>query len=151
MSINYNDYPILLIEDNENDVILVKRAFKKLNIPNPLIIFNDGEEAIIFFDKYIKLESNISYSMPILILLDLKLPKRSGFEILEYIKNKNIIKRIPVIILTSSSDSSDINKAYDLGANSYLTKPFSFEELLNMFNLLSIYWLKFNYKPEVSY
>jgi CheY-like chemotaxis protein len=148
MNTNYSNYPILIVEDNENDIMLIQRAFKKLNIINPIIILKNGEQAIDFFREAKVSNQN---SLPIIILLDLKLPKKSGFEVLEYIKNSKTIKRIPIIILTSSSEYSDVNKAYDLGANSYLRKPVSFEELLNIIKSIGYYWLTLNHKPEVNY
>lgn len=150
MQESYANYPILLVEDNDSDAILIKRALKQLNTPNPLVIFQDGEQAINYFKNAPEIKAEMEYALPILIILDLKLPKKSGFEVLQYIKNTNVIKRIPVIILTSSSEYTEINKAYDFGANSYIKKPVAFEDLIYIMKILSIYWLKLNSQPEVN-
>ncbi len=141
---------ILLVEDDPNDVFLIKRAFKKSKIANPIYVVEDGEEAILYLGTKGKYTDRGKYPIPFLILLDLKLPKKSGFEVLEWIKGKKELKRIPVVVLTSSSESPDINKAYDLGANSYLVKPVSFESLVEMVKTLGLYWLIFNKKPEIK-
>ncbi len=104
---------ILLVEDNPDDIFMIRRAFEKAKIANPLDVARDGEEAI----EYLK------DNKPVLILLDLKLPKISGFEVLKWIKSMERLKRIPVVVLTSSRNGEDINRAYDLGANSILSSP----------------------------
>lgn len=140
---------ILIVEDDGNDVLLIKRAFKKAQTMNPLEVVTDGEEAINYLKGEGKYNDRIQYPIPILILLDLKLPLKSGFEVLEWLKKQEGLKRIPVVILTSSSESRDINQAYDLGANTYLVKPVYFEDLIEMFKTIDIYWLILNEKPEV--
>ncbi|WP_290598269.1 MULTISPECIES: response regulator [unclassified Archaeoglobus] len=130
---------ILLVEDNTDDIFMVRKAFQKAGIVNPLDVVNDGEKAIEY------LRSNT----PVIILLDLKLPKISGFEVLKWIKSRERLKRIPVIVLASSRNGEDINRAYDLGANSYITKPVRFEDLLNLSKHINIYWLMLNERPEV--
>lgn len=130
---------VLLVEDNPDDVFMIKRAFDKAKITNPLDVAKDGEEAISYLQE----------NKPVLVLLDLKLPKVSGFEVLKWVKSKERLKRIPVVVLTSSRNGDDINKAYDLGANSYLVKPVRFENLLNLTKHINIYWLILNEKPEV--
>lgn len=143
------EYAILLIEDDQNDIFLIKRAFQKNKILNPIYVVEDGEEAILYLEGKGKYAEREKYPLPFLILLDLKLPKKSGFEVLEWIKSKEKLKRIPVVVLTSSAESPDINKAYDLGANSYLVKPVSFENLMDMTKTLKLYWLILNKKPEI--
>ncbi len=140
---------ILIVEDDGNDVLLIKRAFKKAQTINPLEVVTDGEEAINYLKGEGKYTDRIQYPIPILILLDLKLPLKSGFEVLEWLKKQEGLKRIPVVILTSSSESRDINRAYDLGANTYLTKPVYFADLIEMFKTIDIYWLILSEKPEV--
>lgn len=135
--------PILLIEDNPVDVDLTLRAFKKKNLTNPIIIARDGEEAI----NQIQLWEN-GNQIPIVILLDLKLPKFSGLEVLEVIKAHPEFKTIPVVILTSSSDDSDIEKAYKLGANSYIVKPVEFDKFVEVAAQIELYWNVLN-KPYI--
>lgn len=130
---------ILLVEDNPDDIFMIKRAFEKAKIANPIDVVENGEKAIDY------LEENI----PVLVLLDLKLPGISGFEVLKWIKSKERLKRVPVVILTSSQNGKDVNRAYDLGANSYIVKPVRFEDLMNLAKHISIYWLMLNEKPEV--
>lgn len=142
-------YTILLVEDDPNDIFLIKRAFEKAKILNPIYVVEDGEEAILYLEGKDKYADRKNYPFPLLILLDLKLPKKSGFEVLEWIKAKQKLKRVPVVVLTSSDESPDINKAYDLGANSYLVKSVSFESLFNMVKTLGLYWLILNKKPDI--
>ena len=140
---------ILIVEDDGNDVLLIRRAFKKAQTVNPLEVVTDGEEAINYLKGEGKYTDRNQYPLPILILLDLKLPLKSGFEVLEWLKKQEGLKRIPVVILTSSSESRDINQAYDLGANTYLVKPVYFKDLIEMFKTIDIYWLILSEKPEV--
>ncbi len=142
-------YYILLVEDDANDVMLIKRAFRKACIANPLQIVENGEEAINYLAGKGTYSDREKYPIPILILLDLKLPRKSGYEVLTWIRRQPGLKRIPVVMLTSSNQISHINKAYDLGANSYLVKPVGFDALLDMVKTLNLYWLILNKKPEV--
>src|SRR5574340_1347197 len=141
---------ILLVEDDPNDVLLIQRAFRNARLANPVSITNDGDEAVNYLSGAGKFANRDEYPMPILVLMDLKLPRRSGLEVLEWIRQQNPLCRLPVIVLTSSSQSSDINRAYDLGANSYLTKPVSFESLLEMVKTLNMYWLVLNRFPDLK-
>ena len=90
------------------------------------------------------------HPFPVLVLLDLKLPRRSGLEVLEWIRAQTGLKRLPVVVLTSSKEATDVNRAYDLGANSYLVKPVGFDSLLELVKSLEVYWLILNQKPDVS-
>jgi CheY-like chemotaxis protein len=143
-------YGILLVEDDPNDIILIKRAFTRAKIANPIQVVEDGEEAIAFLARKGLYRNREKYPLPILILLDLKLPRRSGHEVLEWLRSQPGLKRLTVVVLTSSQQISDINRAYDLGANSYLVKPVSFDGLLDMVKTLNLYWLILNEKPEVK-
>ena len=145
-----NHNSILLVEDDGNDIILIKRAFKKAKTINPLKVVTDGEEAINYLKGEGKYTDRIQYPLPVLILLDLKLPLKSGFEVLEWLKKQEGLKRIPVVILTSSSESKDINLAYDLGANTYLVKPVHFEDLIEMLKTLGFYWMILSEKPYIE-
>ncbi len=127
---------ILLIEDNPLDIDLTKRAFKKRHFINPITVARDGEEALAFIEKWEKEEP-----LPLIILLDLKLPKVHGLEVLRHLKRHDDFRVIPVIVLTSSSDDSDINTAYELGASSYIVKPVDFDKFLKVVTNIEIYWL----------
>ena len=143
------EYSILLIEDDKNDRVLIKRAFSKANIVNSLQIVKNGEEAVDYLSGKGDFSDRDKYPLPILILLDLKLPRKSGYEVLSWIRQQPGFKRIPVIVFTSLEQISSINKAYELGANSYLVKPITFDALLNMIKTLNLYWLILNKMPEV--
>ena len=142
-----NNHTILLVEDDHNDVLLIKRAFQKVKIANPIIVLNDGEQAISYLAGR---EPYIERPLPVLILLDLKLPRKSGHEVLEWLRHQQTLKRLPVVVLTASSESSDINRAYDLGANSYLVKPVTFGALVEMVKTLNLYWMILNKRAEVA-
>ncbi|UCD19629.1 MAG: response regulator [candidate division WOR-3 bacterium] len=142
-----DNYTILLVEDDHNDVLLIKRAFQKVNIANPIVVLNDGEQAISYLAGR---EPYVGRALPMLVLLDLKLPRKSGHEVLEWLRQQQTLKRLPVVVLTASSESSDVNRAYDLGANSYLVKPVTFDALVEMVRTLNLYWLILNKRAEVS-
>ncbi len=146
---DYNDGLILIVEDNPDDILLLQRAFKKARIANPIYVANDGEEAIAYLSGKRKYGNREDFPLPVLVLLDLKLPRKSGFEVLEWVRRQNGLRRIPIVVLTSSSETTDINKAYDLGANSYLVKPVSFNSLLDLTANLHIYWIILNEPPEI--
>lgn len=140
-------YPILLVEDDPNDVLLIRRASHKANLLNPLYVVEDGEQAIAYLSGQGIYAERSRYPLPVLILLDLKLPRKSGFEVLAWLKAHPQLRRIPVVVLTSSRESPDIARAYDLGANSYLVKPVGFEDLVEMVRTLKLYWLILNELP----
>ncbi|MCH8745891.1 MAG: insulinase family protein [Chloroflexi bacterium] len=121
---------ILLVEDDPNDVTLIKRAFRKINLGCSLQVVNDGQQAIDYLEGVSPYDDRTLHPLPSLVLLDLKLPKKSGFEILEWLRGQSKLCRIPVVFLTSSDETSDIDRAYKLGANSYLVKPVAFGTLV---------------------
>ncbi len=135
---------VLLVEDNPDDGFLIKRAFKKAKLANPLFVVEDGEEAVAYLVGEGEFADRSEHPLPMLILLDLKLPKMSGFEVLQWRMGNPGVKKIPVVVLTSSNQTPDIEKAYELGANSYLVKPVSFEGLMEMVRVLGMYWLILN-------
>jgi CheY-like chemotaxis protein len=141
---------ILLVEDDPNDVLLLERAFSRAGILYPLHVVNDGDQALDFLRGVGEYKDRIKYPLPDLILLDLKLPRRSGHEVLKWLRNKPGLKRVPVIVLTSSSERRDISEAYDEGANSYLVKPPNTDSLGQMVSQLEKYWLTLNQGPEIS-
>jgi two-component system response regulator len=139
------DIKILLIEDNPDDVELTLRAFKKHNLANHITVARDGEEALdIIFQRGKEVSGRLK---PDLILLDLKLPKIDGMEVLKQIKKNSETKVIPVIILTSSKEENDLAESYLLGANSYIRKPVNFENFTGVVMQLGLYWLLINEPP----
>ncbi|PBQ32785.1 two-component system response regulator [Sphingobacteriaceae bacterium] len=139
---------ILLVEDNLSDAELTIRALKKNNLANQLVHLEDGQEAL----DYIFAEGNYLTrsidDIPKIILLDLKMPKINGIQVLQRIKSDERTKKIPVIILTSSKEDPDIQICYDLGANSYVVKPVQFEKFLAAVSELGLYWLLLNQPPK---
>lgn len=146
--------PILLVEDDPNDVALIQRAFRKARLANPVHVANDGAAAQAYLSgngahgNATEGGSVDEYASPALVLLDLKLPGRSGHEVLRWIRSKPELAKIPVVVLTSSRENADIERAYALGANSYLRKPATFERLLEMVDALNLYWMVLNVRPS---
>jgi CheY-like chemotaxis protein len=139
------DVRILLVEDNPDDVELTLRAFKKHNLTNEITVARDGEEALeILFNPQRDIPGQ---KRPDLILLDLKLPKVEGLEVLRQIKGHSQIKLIPVVILTSSREEDDLIKSYQLGVNSYIRKPVDFDKFTEVVMQLGLYWLLLNEPP----
>ncbi len=136
--------PILLVEDNPLDLDLTLRAFKSQKLDNPILIARDGEEALAFVEKWEKGEPR-----PVVILLDLKMPKVNGLEVLKVLKNHQQFRTIPVVVLTTSSEHSDVSAAYQLGANSYIVKPVDFEKFLDVAKQIDLYWRVLN-RPDDS-
>ncbi len=141
---------ILLVEDEETDVKLIRRALKKGGVVNEVQVVRDGQQALDYFFGKGQYADRAQYPLPGLVLLDLKLPKVGGLEVLEQIKAIEQLKRIPIVVLTSSADSKDINRAYDLGANSYLVKPVEFAAFCEVAAKIKLYWLLLNERPDVE-
>jgi two-component system, response regulator len=139
---------ILLIEDNPNDAALIMRAMSKSNLANHIMHLDDGEDALDYlFCRGAFTENQFSHNTLRLIILDLKLPKLNGLEILKEIRDNKLTRKMPVVILTSSREDPDIKTAYDLGANSYIVKPLAFEEFFKVVTDLGFYWLMINKSP----
>jgi len=134
--------PILLIEDNPSDVDLTKRAFEKSRISNPLVVLEDGQDALDYL-----FGNGSSGELPALILLDIKLPRVNGLELLRKIRADARTRRLPVVILTSSREEQDVGESYDLGANSYIRKPVDFSQFTHSLEQLGLYWLVLNEPP----
>jgi CheY-like chemotaxis protein len=146
---NTSALPILLVEDSPDDALLIQRAFRKANLANPVQHVSDGEEAVAYLSGAPPWSDRAKFPLPVFMLLDLKLPRRSGLEVLEWVRRESVVKRLPVVVLTSSRESVDVNRAYDIGVNSYLTKPVGFEALLEMVKNINLYWLVLNEHPEI--
>lgn len=139
---------LLLIEDNPDDEALTIRALKKHNIANEIVVARDGEEALDFIYTRGRFAERDPDNPPQVILLDLKLPKIEGLEVLRHIRNNPGTRRVPVVVLTSSNEEKDIISSYDLGANSYVRKPVDFEQFLEAARQLGLYWLVLNETPQ---
>lgn len=132
---------ILLVEDNPNDAELTLRALKQRNLANQVFVCRDGAEALDFF-------ANGASPVPKVVLLDLKLPKVDGLEVLRRLKGETRTKAIPIVVLTSSREEPDILRAYELGANSYIVKPVDFEAFARAVSDVGLYWLLLNHPPQ---
>ncbi|HEY9075735.1 MAG TPA: response regulator [Anaerolineaceae bacterium] len=142
-----NSDVILLVEDNPDDEALTLRALKKNNILNEVVVAHDGVEALDFmFGTGIFSGRNIN-EMPVVILLDLKLPKIDGLEVLRRIRSDERTRLQPIVVLTSSNEEQDIVRSYSLGVNSYVRKPVDFEQFLKAVGMLGMYWLLVNVPP----
>lgn len=132
---------ILLVEDNPDDEKLTLRAMRQSEVPNIIVVARDGVEAIEH------LQGMGAKRPPSLVLLDLKLPKLSGLEVLEKLRSDSKTKHLPVVVLTSSDEERDIAESYSLGANSYIRKPVDFDQFIDAVRQLGLYWLVFNRAP----
>jgi CheY-like chemotaxis protein len=141
---------VLLVEDDPYDARLIVRAIEKARILNPIQVVADGEMAVSYLSGQPPYDDRARHPLPVLILLDLKLPKLDGFEVLRWKREQPLLRRIPVVVLTSSSLSADVGKAYDLGANSYLVKRAGTHELIDLLKTVELYWLVTNAKPSVD-
>ena len=143
------DKIILLVEDNADDEALTKRAFKKNNVMNRLVVARDGVEALDFlFGTGAHAGRDLSV-MPTVVLLDLKLPKLDGLEVLRRLRADPRTKLVPVVVLTSSKEEQDLAQSYSLGVNSYIRKPVNFEQFIEAVKHLGLYWLVLNEAPPV--
>lgn len=144
------DKIILLVEDNPDDVVLTERALKKSHILNKLIVTKDGAEALDYLFGTGAFSDRDGSVMPEVILLDLKLPKIDGLEVLKRIRSDRRTKILPVVILTSSKEESDLITGYTLGANSYIRKPVNFNQFVEAIRQLGLYWLVLNEAPPMD-
>lgn len=144
-------YTVLLVEDDANDVLFMQRAFQRANSQISLMIIKDGDAAVEYLMGEGDFHDRDRYPIPALILLDLKLPRRSGMEVLRWVRQQSVLRRIPIVVLTSSRERIDIDDAYDLGVNSYLVKPVNFETLSNMVSAINAYWIQLNEYPSIVF
>ncbi|WP_292968015.1 response regulator [Nitrosomonas sp.] len=131
--------PILLIEDNPQDVDLTLRAFRRCRLASPVLVARDGEEALAWIPRW-----EAGEPLPAVILLDLRLPRIDGLTVLQTLKSHAALRRIPVVVLTTSKEDRDIQAAYDLGANSYIVKPVDFDNFMDVAQQIKLYWCVLN-------
>lgn len=141
---------ILLVEDREDDVLLVQRSFEKARLLNPLVVVRNGEEAINYLRGEGKYSNREEFPLPDLILLDLKMPGFDGFDVLRWIRTQANLRALRVIVLTSSENVYDVDKAYSLGANSFLVKPSSFNNYVEVLRAMNGYWMWLSKIPRVA-
>jgi CheY-like chemotaxis protein len=141
---------ILLAEDNATDVLLTRRAFTKVGLLNPLQVVSDGEQAIAYLAGTGKYANRSEYPLPVLLLLDLKMPKVNGLEVLEWVRQQPTLRALRIVVLTTSDLYRDVNRAYELGANSYIVKPVEMHQFVKISETLRGYWLWMSETPEIS-
>ncbi len=138
---------ILLVEDNTADVTLTLRALKRANIANELVVARDGVEALDYLFGTGQYSSRDINQLPVVVLLDLKLPKIDGIEVLKRVRNNPVTKHLPIVILTSSKEQSDVTTCYEFNCNSYVRKPVDFNQFAEAVKQLGLYWLVLNETP----
>ena len=141
---------VLLVEDDPNDVILMERAFRKAGMLSDFQIARDGEQAVAYLSGKGEFSDRTRTPLPTLVLLDLKLPKLSGFEVLRWMRAQTGLRRLPVLVLTSSKEKHDITRAYELGANAYLLKPALFNDLVDLVKTISMFCMIANQYSDVT-
>ena len=144
-------FSILLAEDRDDDVLLIRKAFASAYIPNPLYVVRDGEEAIAYLAGEHRYANRDEYPLPRLLLLDLKMPRMDGFDVLKWVREQPSLKTLRVVVLTSSNDLRDVTKAYQLGANSFLVKPLDFQNLMALTKTIEGHWLEISKVHEISH
>jgi CheY-like chemotaxis protein len=139
---------ILLVEDSEDDILLIQRAFRQANIVNPLQVVRDGAEAIAYLRGHGPYNNRAEYPLPELLLLDLKMPGIDGFDVLRWLREQRGFGSMRIVVLSSSERIRDVNLAYQLGANSFLVKPVDFKDLVELTQAIHGYWLWLSKAPE---
>lgn len=139
---------LLLVEDNEDDVFLMRRALQAARVVNPLVVVEDGQEALDYLGGVGKFADREQFPLPVVVFLDLKLPFVSGHDVLAWIRQQKEFESLVVIVLTSSNEASDLSRCYALGANSYLVKPPTPEQLDDLAKAFKWYWLEYNHFIE---
>ncbi|MBA2378324.1 MAG: response regulator [Blastocatellia bacterium] len=141
---------ILLVEDNEDDIALTIRALNKNNLANDLVVVRDGAEALDYLFARGEFAGRDPSDLPQLVLLDLKLPKLGGLEVLKTLRSDSATRYVPVVVLTSSDEEDDMIRSYDGGANSFVQKPVNFDDFVEAARQLGLYWLLINRTPEIG-
>ncbi len=145
------DQPVVLIaEDNENDIAMLRRAFRQASITAPIQYVTDGEQAISYLKGEGRFGRRDEFPLPDLLLLDLKMPRKNGFEVLEWLGTQPSLSHLRVVVLTTSEALRDVNRAYALGAASFLTKPLNFVEFKDTIQAMYNYWVAFNRRPRIE-
>lgn len=142
MMIPPNTRPILLVEDNPVDLDLTLRAFKRRNLANPVVVARDGQEALDWIPRW-----EAGEPLPLVVLLDVKLPRVNGLEVLRQYRDHPVSQSIPIVMLTSSSEDKDVKAAYQYHVNSYIVKPVSFDNLMDVAAQIELYWCLVNHPP----
>lgn len=140
----------MIAEDIENDVLLLQRSFEQARMAVVTHVVGDGDECVAYLNGTGKYANRQEYPLPDLLLLDLKMPRRNGFDVLKWIREQPSLSALRVVVLTSSGRIRDINLAYDLGANSFLTKPLNLIDFTNTISVMLKYWLEQSRKPEIT-
>lgn len=143
-----NTFPILYVEDDEPDVILMRYVFQKLGIPNPLVVMSNGKAAMDYLTGNPPFDNRAQHPLPGLVLLDLNLPYFAGLEVLTWLRQQHSFRCLPVLIFSSSSRADDITQAYARGANGYLVKPSSLEDFCTLAQAVRDFWLVHNQFPD---
>lgn len=141
---------ILIVEDHDDHAYFIQHAFRHARLANPTFRVCDGEEAIDYLKGEGKFSNRVEYPLPSLVLLDLKMPKKNGFEVLEWIRAQPGLKGLRVVVLTTSDEIRDVNRAYELGANSFLVKPVSVPDFMQLVKAVNAYWMLMSPAPEVK-
>jgi len=142
-------FSFLVAEDDENDVFFLQRAFQQAKVENPLHVVRDGQEAIDYLSGDGKFSDRNLYPLPQLFILDLKMPRKTGLEVLRWLQEQPELRCLPVLVLSSSAQRTDIETAYELGANAFVVKPASLEKRVELAKLIGRFWLEFNEGPLV--
>jgi len=144
MKIEPHQSVILLAEDREDDILIMRKAFAQTHFPGSLFVVRDGEEAIAYLEGAKPYTNRGEYPLPALLLLDLKMPRKSGFEVLAWIRQQSYLAALRVIVLTSSEATADLSQAYELGAHSFLAKPSEFQDMIQLTQFINGFWLQHN-------
>ena len=149
-SIVIDEKPILVVEDNPADVALIRRAFEKVRLANPLQIVTHGDAAVDYLSGQGMYADRKRFPLPVLVLLDLNLPRRSGIEVLQWLRARPDLQHLPVAVLTLSQQDQDVNAAYDIGVHSYLVKPVHLDGLMQLLKTTPLHWLLLDSPPDSS-
>jgi len=145
-----DDAIFLLVEDSDDDILLTRRSFRNAEMTYPLQVVRSVDEAISYLAGEGLFSNRIEFPLPSLVLLDLKMPRRNGFELIEWVRAQPSMYALRIIVLSSSDSRADVERAYDLGANSYLVKPVESQTFVETLRLLKQYWIGFDTAPRVS-
>lgn len=140
---------IMLIEDEHADSLMIRRAFEKAGVENPIQTVENGDTALSYLEGIGEYQNRIKHPLPIFILLDLKLPGMMGLQLLKWVRTRKDLRLIPIVVLTNSAQEADVKAAYEAGANSYLLKPADRNEVARVIGLIQNYWLEHNVVPQL--